>query len=352
MVGNEHLATARIVTFVAVIPMILIVNVLNDFLSRHSVVAVINLLFALGFAAVNVLLRTDTYGIGDPTTPRSPWRWVGWVNYVLIESYGSISIAAFWAMVNVSTTSSTTAKRCYPLLVISGQIAGVSGPFISRWAPVLGLINLQMFGNIGVFCVIVLIIVYALVFERKSFYLCSSNSVVDAVTTAVEPHDQASADATASLVHADGAPVSDIEAAQATQSPDPASMIAVSATTVTILGACKNSCYDAMKSVPILVVLLGILATFVLLLTNPYLLGIAGVSTIYEVVGTIMDQQMKQQAAVYFHQDTVCNFVLLFSSSCCYGCWLWLLLLLLLVVVAPPLCIMNHILILAASRRV
>jgi hypothetical protein len=43
----------------------------------------------------------------------------------------------------------------------------------------------------------------------------------------------------------------------------------VSATTVTILGACKNSCYDAMKSVPILVVLLGILATFVLLLTNP-----------------------------------------------------------------------------------
>ena len=143
MVGNEQLATARIVTFLSVIPMIVFVNVLNDWFSRFTVVAIVNTCFAVSFSCVNVLLRTDQFGLGPPERPPSPDRFVGWINYLLIEAYGSVAIATFWAMVNVSTKSASSAKRCYPLLVISGQVAGVLGPFVSRYSSVFGLVNLR-----------------------------------------------------------------------------------------------------------------------------------------------------------------------------------------------------------------
>ena len=271
MVGNEQLATARIVTFLSVIPMIVFVNVLNDWFSRFTVVAIVNTCFAVSFSCVNVLLRTDQFGLGPPERPPSPDRFVGWINYLLIEAYGSVAIATFWAMVNVSTKSASSAKRCYPLLVISGQVAGVLGPFVSRYSNVFGLVNLQMFGNIGVYFVVVLVLGYVYIVERP-------------LAQAREAHASDLAADDASLRR----PINGDDAA---------------ANATSILE--KKPVDETTTS--------GILISFKLLLTNPYLLGIAGVSTIYEVVGTIMDQQMKQQAAVYFHHDRVCY--LLYSLS-------------------------------------
>jgi len=173
----------------------------------------------------------------------SSLSYVAWVNYCLIESFGSLSVSLFWSFVAMSTPRESS-KRGYPVIVIGGQVGSCLGPAIDMTSEKLGLPNLLLFAGTLVLLVVAYLFVYMFFVERNLLRFTREKTTI-AVTT-------------------DNAVTLD-----ANQKPTD-----------------------------------GLWVGFVLLLTSPYLLGVFCISTIYEVIGIIMDQQMKLIAGEQYAGNT------------------------------------------------
>ena len=75
--------------------------------------------YATIFWLIGLLL--DNKDIGMANTHSSPHRVLGWFAYCAIESYGSLSVALFWAFCN-STIDLERAKSAYGLIVCGAQV--------------------------------------------------------------------------------------------------------------------------------------------------------------------------------------------------------------------------------------
>jgi len=65
--------------------------------------------------------------IGLANTTVDATRILPWVWYVFVESYGSLVVALFWAFA-ADTASDDSAKRGFPLVVMIGQLGSIFGP--------------------------------------------------------------------------------------------------------------------------------------------------------------------------------------------------------------------------------
>eukprot|EP00011_Vannellida_sp_DIVA3-517-6-12_P001092 CAMPEP_0114629546 /NCGR_PEP_ID=MMETSP0168-20121206/13418_1 /TAXON_ID=95228 ORGANISM="Vannella sp., Strain DIVA3 517/6/12" /NCGR_SAMPLE_ID=MMETSP0168 /ASSEMBLY_ACC=CAM_ASM_000044 /LENGTH=530 /DNA_ID=CAMNT_0001841015 /DNA_START=235 /DNA_END=1824 /DNA_ORIENTATION=- len=302
IVGLEYLPYAKMLSFIVIVPLILVYSKLVDLYSKHWLVYIIASSYAALFAIVALLLLSPTVGLAN--TDASPWRVLGWVTYFGIESYGSIVVALFWSFV-ASCTSSGSAKKGYALIVTGGQIGSILGPSLATQTATLTIPGLVFVAVMGILTVVLL----------TNYYMTQvGNAELDSAAkeeAREEAEEQANEAAkyqrlqrktAADMGEGEGEISADDSGDSLSVSlSSEAKSLSVSGDDDTLESEreradderdtpVKKTAKRNKKTTP------GLLVGLRLLVTQRYLLGIFGISTIYEVVGTIMDYQMKMLA--------------------------------------------------------
>jgi AAA family ATP:ADP antiporter len=151
IVGVDYQPVAKMLSLCIIIPLVILYSKLIDSFPRNKVFYVLTIsygLMALGFA---YYLGHPQYGL--PNTVTNPYRYVGWLWYVFVESFGSLIVALFWA-ITADITSEESAKRGFPVIALLGQMGNIFGPWLLN-AKRLGFINSSpVIGIVGIFCFI------------------------------------------------------------------------------------------------------------------------------------------------------------------------------------------------------
>jgi ATP:ADP antiporter, AAA family len=103
------------------------------------------------FAIMGLLLMHPTLGLSN--TVSSPYRVLGWLSYVTIESFGSMVVQCYWALVNASVDVHF-AKKNFGLIVAGAQIGSILGPTLATQADHIGIPLLYMMGAIIMFLMV------------------------------------------------------------------------------------------------------------------------------------------------------------------------------------------------------
>lgn len=150
MIGMEWQPLAKILSLVVIFPIVILYSKLVDTFPRHKVFYFLTGLY--GAIALVMFLCFSDSSIGLANTVKSPTRILGWVWYIWVESFGSLMVALFWAIVT-DITSPDSAKRGFPLVALFGQVGNMVGPFFlnakrlgfSNSAPVVGVLGCLLF---------------------------------------------------------------------------------------------------------------------------------------------------------------------------------------------------------------
>lgn len=145
MIGMEWQPMAKILSLVIIFPIVILYSKLVDTFPRHKVFYFLTGLY--GAIALVMFFCFSDPSIGLANTVKSPARILGWVWYIWVESFGSLMVALFWAIVT-DITSPESAKRGFPLVALFGQVGNMVGPFFlnakrlgfSNSAPVVGVL--------------------------------------------------------------------------------------------------------------------------------------------------------------------------------------------------------------------
>jgi len=103
IVGLEYQPAAKMLSLVVVTLLLFVYNKIVDVVPRHQLFTVICGSYSAVFVTTALLLTSTTYGLNGPDgqpLPASPDRWLGWVHYFAIESYGSLVVSLFWQYLN------------------------------------------------------------------------------------------------------------------------------------------------------------------------------------------------------------------------------------------------------------
>lgn len=138
IVGTEFTPQAKILSVFIIVPLVLWYTKLVGTFARRKVFYGITLFYALACIVIALFLMHPKYG--EANTVASPTRLIGWIWYVLVESFGSLVVALFWAIVT-EITPPDQAKRGFPLIALFAQLGNMAFPlifFISGFALWLG----------------------------------------------------------------------------------------------------------------------------------------------------------------------------------------------------------------------
>ncbi|MGE0206692.1 MAG: NTP/NDP exchange transporter [Candidatus Babeliales bacterium] len=120
-----YLAWAKVFSLVVLFPIVMLYGKMVDKLKKTNLFYTMACLYVVILALWTFFFANPTYGLAN--TAASPWRLSGWFWYAFVESFGSLVIALFWALVvDISTTKSS--KHGFALIVMIGQIGGILGP--------------------------------------------------------------------------------------------------------------------------------------------------------------------------------------------------------------------------------
>lgn len=240
MIGRNYQPLAKIISVAVVLSLVLVYTKLIEMFEKHKLFYIIVTFYAFVFVGAGLLLAHPTIGLAN--TVAGPHRYVGWVIYFAIESFGSIAISLFWSFV-ASITDSASAKKGFAIILGGAQLGSILGGFTATMAKRVGVPVL--FGVAGLAVLVVPLLI--------RYFM------------AVIPEEQRRGNV----------------AAAATENK-------------------KGGFFDGVK----------------LIATRPYILGIAIVSTLYEVVTTIVDFQMKSLASeVYTTAESFTVFMGWFAMS-------------------------------------
>jgi ATP:ADP antiporter, AAA family len=135
-------------------------NKLVDIMPKHHLFYAMGSCYAVIFMAIAFLLNHPTIGIEN--TVSDPTRLLGWVSYVAIESFGSIVIQCYWALINASVDVAF-AKKNYGIIVAGAQIGSILGPTVATQAEMIGVPGLYMGGS---FCMVFMVLAMYMYIQR------------------------------------------------------------------------------------------------------------------------------------------------------------------------------------------
>lgn len=240
IIGIDWQPYAKMLSVVVVFPLVILYGKLIDAFPRHRVFYVLISIYALLALVLAYFLLSSQFGLAN--TIKSPARVLGWVWYVYVESFGSLIVALFWAF-TTDTTLPESAKRGFPIIALFGQIGNMVGPYFLN-AKKLGFTPTAHWLGFTNSAPIVGICAMLMILTGILFWLML-RSVPQAQFESY---------------HAEGE--------------------------------------KATESEP------GFLEGLKLLVTQPYLLGIFMIITIYEVIVTILDFHFKATAAAIYPEES------------------------------------------------
>lgn len=155
--GVEYIPQAKIVSLFVVLALVVVYNKLLDIMPKHHLFYLMGGVYGCLFTIMGLMLMHPTIGL--PNTTPSPDRLLGWVSYCTIESFGSMVVQAYWALVNASVDVHF-AKRNFGYIIAGAQIGSILGPTIATRADVLGVPTLYLGGATCMFCIIGVMYLY------------------------------------------------------------------------------------------------------------------------------------------------------------------------------------------------
>lgn len=128
VVGTYYVPRARIFTWIALIPPLLLYAKMVDSMRRYQLLCVC--CFAYGIIAILCAFLIGHPTIGIANTDPSPYRLFGWFFYFFVEAYTPFVVSVFWAFAN-SISDQNAAKKNYGLMVSGSKVGGMVGTGIA-----------------------------------------------------------------------------------------------------------------------------------------------------------------------------------------------------------------------------
>jgi len=149
--GVEYIPQAKIASLVVVVVCVIVYNKLLDMMPKQQLFYLMGGTYGGLFAIMGLLLMHPTIGL--PNTKADPTRFLGWLSYVTIESFGSMVVQCYWALVNASVDTAF-AKKNFGFIIAGAQIGSILGPTLATQASTLGIPTLYLSGAAVMFMMI------------------------------------------------------------------------------------------------------------------------------------------------------------------------------------------------------
>jgi ATP:ADP antiporter, AAA family len=128
LVGVGYIRQVKIISPFAFVIALLLYNKLIGSFRRHRLFFVVCSIYALAFSLMGYFYAYPFPVSESPLVAWIPGRALGWIAYIVIESFGGLVVnALFWSFVS-NTTTTISAKQGYPLIFLAGQIGSLLGP--------------------------------------------------------------------------------------------------------------------------------------------------------------------------------------------------------------------------------
>ncbi len=156
IVGASYIPEAKLYSLIFIIPMIIFYSKLVDLLRRHQLLYCFNLFHATGGILFYFLLSHPVYGIANTST--DPTRLTGWAFYFFMESFNAFLSTVFWSFAD-SINKPKDAKNYYGLIVSGSKVGGILAAgglyilisFFNTTSDSILLPNSMLFGSIMLF---------------------------------------------------------------------------------------------------------------------------------------------------------------------------------------------------------
>ena len=150
LVGVTWQPWGKMLSFLFVIPLVLIYSKLIDLVCKEKLFYVIYSAYVAVFLFIAFAVA---YDISLPFSSFVPGKSLGWVSYVIFESFIALTLALFWSFVARHTTTAS-AKRGYGMILSITQIGTIGGSFfVAQFSQTLGLPLIIACACIGISCV-------------------------------------------------------------------------------------------------------------------------------------------------------------------------------------------------------
>lgn len=149
--GVEYIPQAKMASLFVVFGLVIVYNKLLDIYPKHQLFYMMGLAYGFLFTLMGLLLMHPTIGLNN--TDSSPYRLLGWISYCTIESFGSMVVQCYWALVNASVDM-PFAKKNFGLIVAGAQIGSILGPTVAMNANYVGIPALYLFGAVIMFLMV------------------------------------------------------------------------------------------------------------------------------------------------------------------------------------------------------
>jgi ATP:ADP antiporter, AAA family len=143
LVDPASLPYAKMVSISALIVLVVAYNELVDLCSAPTLIYFITGVYGTLFLFIAYAL----------THPAFAGAWLGWLLYVMVESFGSLVVALFWSYV-ASVSVVEQAKRGYPVVVAGAQLGAMVGSvFVMTQAVRFGGPGLVVIASVFIFSI-------------------------------------------------------------------------------------------------------------------------------------------------------------------------------------------------------
>lgn len=123
---KKYQPMAKWLSIAVIIPIILLYSKLISVFPKKKVFYGITLLY--GILAICFMFAFMNPTIGLANTTKDAGRILGWLWYVYVESFGSLIVMLFWALVTDMTLPAAAVKG-FPVIYLFAQFGQISGPF-------------------------------------------------------------------------------------------------------------------------------------------------------------------------------------------------------------------------------
>jgi AAA family ATP:ADP antiporter len=138
-VGVSAIPMAKMFSVVMMIALVLLYTRLVDSVAKHRLFYIVCAFYASSFLGIAYCM----------THPIIPAKWLSFISYSLIESFGSLAIALFWSFV-ATTVDIASAKRWYAIIFACGQFGALIGTTCVRYVDFFGFPTLVCIGAAGI----------------------------------------------------------------------------------------------------------------------------------------------------------------------------------------------------------
>lgn len=122
VVGRGYLPYATLISLFAMIPAVFLYSFFVDKMRRYQLLSLYSFIYGIVGLIFVYFIGHPTIGISN-TVP-NPWRLFGWLFYFFIEGYSPFIVGVFWAFAN-SVTTPNAAKKNYGLMVAGSKFGGL-----------------------------------------------------------------------------------------------------------------------------------------------------------------------------------------------------------------------------------